>query len=110
MLVLPASPYDLLPDSLEEVLKSRPLTNAADGMLYREFLAEAAAELGLEVRRLMRARPTRRPSRPRSWESTWPRCGLSSPSSVARRCAPWRKDHKLAAAAGLWALGSRLRR
>ncbi|MXW35527.1 MAG: hypothetical protein F4Z60_08315 [Chloroflexi bacterium] len=28
--ILPASPYDRLPDSLEEVLRSRPLTYAAD--------------------------------------------------------------------------------
>jgi len=54
VLILPASPYDSLPDSLEEVLSSRPLTSAADGMLYREPFAEATAELGMEVRRYPR--------------------------------------------------------
>ena len=54
VLILPSSPYHRLPDSLEEVLRSRPLTYAAAGMLYREFLAEAATELGLEVRRYPR--------------------------------------------------------
>ncbi len=54
VLILPASPYDGLSDSLEEVLSSRSLTLAADGMLYRESLAEAAAELGMEVRRYPR--------------------------------------------------------
>ena len=54
VLILPASPYDRLPDSLEEVLRSRPLTYAADGMLYRESLAEAAAGIGMQVRRYPR--------------------------------------------------------
>ena len=54
VLILPTSPYDSLPDSLEEVLSSPPLTHAADGMLYRESLAEAATELGMEVRRYPR--------------------------------------------------------
>ena len=39
VLILPTSPYNNLPDSLEEVLSSPPLTYAADGMLYRESLA-----------------------------------------------------------------------
>ena len=47
VLILPSSPYQGLPDSLEEVLNSRPLTLAADGMLYRESLG----------RRCRRARP-----------------------------------------------------
>ena len=54
MLILPASPYGRLPGSLAEVLGSRPLTLAADGMLYRESLAQAAFELGLDVRRYPR--------------------------------------------------------
>ena len=54
VLILPASPYDVLPDSLEEVLSSRSLTLAADGMLYRESLAAAAAALGMEVQRYSR--------------------------------------------------------
>ncbi len=53
-LILAASPYDCLPDTLEEVLASSRLTLAADGMLYRESLASAAADCGLEVRRYPR--------------------------------------------------------
>lgn len=49
--MLPASPYGNLPDSLERVLSSRPLTRGADGMVYRKSLAETAAELGIEVSR-----------------------------------------------------------
>lgn len=50
-LILETSPYERLPDSLAKILASRPITNAADGMLDREALATAAAELGIEVRR-----------------------------------------------------------
>jgi len=108
MLILPASPYDSLPDSLEEVLNSRPLTLAADGMLYRESLAEAATELGMEVRRYPRkADPTILAAEA---------MGIAVPevtAIIARfgRLAgpPWRKDHKMAAAAALSVLGRRIR-
>ena len=53
-LVLPASPFERLPDSLADVLSSRRLTLAADGMLYREALADAAARTGMEVVRYSR--------------------------------------------------------
>lgn len=108
VLILPASPYDSLPDSLEEVLNSRPLTLAADGMLYRESLAEAAAGLGMEVRRY-----------PRKTDPTIlaaEAMGVAVPevtALIARfgRLAgtPWRKDHKMAAAAALSVLGRRIR-
>ena len=108
VLILPASPYDRLPDSLEEVLNSRPLTLAADGMLYRESLAEAAAELGMEVRRY-----------PRKTDPTIlaaEAMGVAVPEVTALiagfgRLAgtPWRKDHKMAAAAALSVLGRRIR-
>ena len=52
--VLQRSPYARLPDSLAEILASRPLTNAADGMLYREALADAARDLGMLVDRYPR--------------------------------------------------------
>ena len=107
-LVLPASPYDKLPDLLEEVLRSRPLINAADGMLYREFLAGAAAALGMEVRRYPRS------SDPTVLAADAMGVEVAAVTALIARFgreagAPWRKDHKLAAAAALSVLGHRIR-
>ena len=104
VLILPASPYDSLPDSLEEVLCSRPLTCAADGMLYRESLAEAAAQLGLEVRRYPRR------ADPAVLAAEAMGVDVAEVTSLIARFGrqagvPWRKDHKLAAAAALSVLG-----
>ena len=107
-LILPASPYRSLPDSLEEILNSRPLTLAADGMLYRESLAEAATELGMEVRRYSR----------KSDQTTLAAEAMgvdvnqvtSLIAGFGRQAGtPWRKDHKMAAAAALSVLGSQIR-
>jgi hypothetical protein len=108
VLILPASPYDSLPDSLEEVLSSRPLTYAADGMLYRESLAEAAAELGLEVGRYARK------ADPMELAAEAMRVDVAEVTALIARFGreagtPWRKDHKLAAAAALSVLGRQLR-
>ena len=109
VLILPASPYDSLPDSLEEVLSSRPLTNAADGMLYRESLAEAAAELGLEVQRYPRkSDPTLLAAEAMGIDVAEVAALIAQYGRAAG--TPWRKDHKLAAAAALSVLGPRLRR
>ena len=102
VLALPTSPYHSLPDSLEEVLSSRPLTYAADGMLYRESLAEAAAELGMEVKRYPRK------TDPTVLAAQAMGIDLAEVTLVIARFgreagAPWRKDHKMAA--GLRALG-----
>ena len=108
VLILPASPYDSLPDSLEEVLRSRPLTLAADGMLYRESLAEAAAELGMEVRRHpRRVDPTVLAAEAMGVD-------VAEVAAVIARFGreagpPWRQDHKRAAAAALCVLGPRIR-
>ena len=105
-LILSASPYEVLPDSLEEVLASRALTMAADGMLYRELLAAAAAGLGMEVRRYPRkADPTVLAAEALG-------VGVAEVAALVARFgreagAPWRRDHKLAAAAALSVLGGR---
>lgn len=109
VLILPASPYDRLPDSLEEVLRSRPLTYAADGMLYRESLAEAAAGLGLDVRRYPRR------TDPTVLAAEAMGVGVAEVASIIARFGreagtPWRKDHKMAAAAALSMLGPRIGR
>ena len=105
VLILPASPYDGLSDSLEEVLSSRSLTLAADGMLYRESLAEAAAELSMEVRRYPRK------ADPMVLAAEAMGVGVADVTSLIAQFGreagtPWRKDHKLAAAAALSVLGA----
>ena len=105
VLILPASPYDGLSDSLEEVLRSRSLTLAADGMLYRESLAEAAAELGMEVRRYPRK------TDPTVLAAEAMGVGVAEVTSLIAQFGreagtPWRKDHKMAAAAALSVLGA----
>ncbi len=107
-LILPASPYDRLPDSLAEVLASHPLTVAADGMLYRESLAEAAAELGMEVHRYPRK------TDPTQLGAEAMGVDVAEVNSLIARFGreagtPWRKDHKMAAAAALSVLGRQIR-
>lgn len=108
-LVLEASPYDELPDTLQEVLSSRPLTNAADGMLYREALTTAALKLGMEVRRYPRkADPMTIAAEAMGVDATVVAEVIARFGREAG--APWRKDHKLATAAALSVLGERIRR
>ena len=109
VLIMPASPYDRLPDSLEEVLSSRLLTFAADGMLYRESLAEAAAERGMEVRRYARKID------PMLLATDAMGVGMAKVTSLIAQFgreagAPWRKDHKMAAAAALTSTSTPSRR
>ena len=108
VLILAESPHDSLPESLEEILKSRPLTFAADGMLYRESLAEAAVDLGLDVRRF----PRRADVPALAAESLG--MAVSAVTALIARFGreagpPWRKDHKLAAAAALSVVGRKIR-
>ena len=106
VLILPSSPYDSLPDSLEEILSSRRLTLAADGMLYREALAEAAAELGMEVRRYPRKTdPTALAAEAMGVDAAEVNSLIAQFGREAG--TPWRKDHKMAAAAALSVLGHR---
>ena len=108
VLILPASPYSSLPDSLEEVLSSRPLTFAADGMLYRESLAEAAAELGMEVRRYPRKTdPTLLAAKAMGVDVADVTSLIAQFGRQAGK--PWHKDHKMAAAAALSVLGRQIR-
>lgn len=103
-LVLQSSPYPDLPGYLEEVLASRNLTNAADGMMYREILADQAEVLGLEVHRYPRKED------PHRLAAAALGCTVDE---VHARVAefgeqagpPWRKDHRQAAAAALSLLG-----
>ena len=53
-IVIQESPYKELPESVSRVLDSRPLTYAADGMLYCEELVSQASATGLVVHRFPR--------------------------------------------------------
>ncbi|MCB1005996.1 MAG: hypothetical protein KDB35_17585, partial [Acidimicrobiales bacterium] len=106
VLVLQESPYERLPAELEEVLESRALTNAADGMMYREAVAEAAARAGLAVHRYPRKTdPTQLAAE--AFGTTKAEVAALVADFGRAAGAPWRKDHKLAAAAALWVLGPR---
>lgn len=101
---VPASPHDVLPEDLDEVLASHKLTMAADGMLYREFLAEAAAAAGLDVTRIPRHADLRASAA--AAQGTTVAEVDSLVAAFGREAgAPWRKDHKQAAAAALSLLG-----
>jgi hypothetical protein len=105
-LALQSSPYPDLPGDLEEVLASRHLTNAADGMLYREILADQAEVLGLEVLRYPRKQdPARLAAEALGCEIAEVEARIAAFGE--RAGPPWRKDHRLAAAAALLLLGER---
>lgn len=94
------SPFDRLPDSLAEVLDSWNLTCAADGMMYREALADTAAGLGMELNRYPRK------SDPIQQAADALGVGRERVASLLAELGrplgtPWRKEHRLAAAAAL---------
>ena len=94
--VLQESPFERLPDSLAEVLTSWRLTCAADGMMYREALADCAAELGMEV--------IRYPRKSDEIAAATDEHGVARETVAAVVSAlgpPWRKEHRNAAAAAL---------
>lgn len=102
-LIVERSPFDRLPDSLAAVLASRSLTNAADGMLYREALVDAGSALGIDAVRYERKLDATQmaadqlgvaPERVTAWVI----------EQKTRVGAPWQKDHRVAAVAALSAL------
>jgi hypothetical protein len=97
------SPYEGLPESVAEVLESYQLTCAADGMLYRESLAAQASAIGLAVHRFGRK------SDQIAAAARALGCSKSEISTILSNFgksigAPWRKEHKHAAAAALCVL------
>lgn len=100
------SPYEELPESIARVLASRPLTMAADGMMYREELASQAAAVGLVVHRFPRK------SDQLAEASRALRCSASEVATILAGFgksvgAPWRKEHRQVAAAALSILADR---
>jgi hypothetical protein len=105
-LAIQASPYASLPGSLKEVLASWHLTCAADGMMYRETIAECAAELGLGVVRYPRQ------ADPFAAAAKELRCTKSQVADLLKEFGqqagkPWRKEHRVAAANALALLAQR---
>ncbi len=102
-LVIEASPFAELPEALAPILQSRRLTNAADGMLYREAMAVAGGSAGLDVVRTARksdhfARAAEALAVPRQRI-------VSLVDELGRPFGPpWRKDHKEATAAAITVL------
>ncbi|MEW5851438.1 MAG: hypothetical protein AB2A00_21795 [Myxococcota bacterium] len=104
-IVLPESPFQRLPDDLAEILASRAITLAADGMLYREMLASVAAELGLRVFRYPRR--SDEIAEAAKLLGTTPAAIVALLKSFGREVgAPWRKEHQVAAASALRVLAS----
>ena len=107
-IVIQESPYPELPESVSQVFASRPLTNAADGMLYREELATQASAMRLAVHRFPRK------SDQLGAASKALGCSASDVAAILTKFGksvgpPWRKEHKLAAAAALCVLAAATR-
>jgi hypothetical protein len=79
-----------IPDELERILAAHALLHAAEGALYEEALVEAAERAGLTATLV---------------EEGTIRIPASLDAARKTLGAPWQKDHKLAAAAALVALG-----
>jgi hypothetical protein len=79
-----------IPDDFERILAAHSLLHAAEGALYEEALIDAAGRAGIEAM-LVEEQTIRIPN---ALETARRKLG-----------SPWQKDHKLAAAAALIALG-----
>jgi hypothetical protein len=102
--VIQSSPYPVLPDKLADILASWQLTCAADGMMYREFLATSAEELGLKVERYPR-KSDRAAAAANALKVPKGRVGEMLKAFGKEAGAPWRKEHMEAAAGALTYLG-----
>lgn len=96
-----------IPSSLDSVLASHALLHAAEGELYRDCLADAAATLGLRLARFgqrdLLATAAMATGRPQE--------ELASRTSAMGRLIgpPWQKDHREAATAAWLGLAMRAR-
>jgi hypothetical protein len=88
----------VVPASLAAIFKRHAMWHAAEGDLYREALAEAAAALGLRVLRLPRKEIGSFTSTASGWDETW------LANAGKRVGPPWQADHKFAATAAWCAL------
>jgi hypothetical protein len=93
-----------VPDDLSVVLENQAAAIAADSALYLRGLAGAAAELGVEVRPYKRADAEASAARTLGIEP--PQVPALLKSLGEGLGAPWRKEHRIAAAAAIGALES----
>ena len=89
-----------LPQNLADVFASRRIICAADGMMYREFLADVGATLGLNVFRYPR-RSDEIAAAAAAFGTT--RIAVTSLLAAFGRQVgpPWRNEHQIAAASAL---------
>jgi hypothetical protein len=91
-----------LPSDLAAILRSHPLIHSAEGVLYREALAKAAADCGLEVVRVSRPELLERFASALRTDEATARARLDS---MGREIGPpWTRDQKEAAMAAVVAL------
>ena len=96
----PARP---LPETFAEVQASQPAMLAADGVMYRKAICDAAADLGIEVALYPRGAETARAALALGIDVERVEAFLGD---VGRALGPpWRKEHRSAAAAAIGVLG-----
>jgi len=100
-----SSPYPSLPSKLTDILASWQITCAADGMMYREFLATSAEELGLRVARYPR-KSDRVTAAADALKISKSRVTAMLKDFGKQAGSPWRKEHMEAAASALAYLGN----
>lgn len=88
-----------LPDSLEEKISSWTAQNSADSVMYRELLAEAAADRGWGVHWFDRKRVEANSAAAAKCDPAVLREFLTGLRSTMG--APWQKDHRMATAAAI---------
>ena len=93
-----------LPDDLSRILRSHPLIHAADGALFLQAIVSACESHGLTVTAVREREVWARAAA--AWGLTEP--GLRKEMDALRKSVgtPWSADHKTAAVAALFALGS----
>ncbi len=96
-----------LPETFAEVQKSETALLAADGIMYRKALCDAARDLGIEVARHPRGAETARAALALGVDPARVEVFLGD---VGRALGPpWRKEHRSAAAAAIGVLGQHAR-
>ena len=91
------------PDSLEEVLRSHAYMHAAEGTFYRDVVAKACADLGLEVHRIAEHdMPARAGERAHIDRSALDELLKAMGSALG---PPWSEDYRLATQAAWAELG-----
>jgi hypothetical protein len=92
-----------LPASLEEVLRSHAYMHAAEGTFYRDVVAKACADLGLDVHRIAeRDMPARASERAHIDHSTLDELLKQMGAALG---PPWSEDYRLATQAAWAELG-----